>query len=177
MNVAYGKPTNQSSTVKGGDSRNANDGDLTSHHDNKYCTETKVENSPWWQVDLLQPYEVRVIRIMTRSCCGHQPLHDIEIRVGNSSNVQGNRLCAWFPGTLSEWAKFEPKFKVFSCSSSLSPDDGENKDFHCANAIVGRYVYVQMVGIEGSLSLCEVFVFTTKGKEDSIEERLQNELQ
>ena len=100
VNVAYGKPTNQSSTVKGGDSRNANDGDLTTLHENKHCTETKVENSPWWQVDLLQPYEVRVIRILTRGCCGHQPLHDLEIRVGNSSNVQGNRLCAWYPGTL-----------------------------------------------------------------------------
>ncbi|KAH9415308.1 C-type lectin (CTL) or carbohydrate-recognition domain (CRD) [Dermatophagoides pteronyssinus] len=141
VNVAYGKPTNQSSTVKGGDSRNANDGDLSVLHENKFCTETKIENSPWWQVDLLQPYEIRVIRILTRSCCGQQPLHDLEIRVGNSSTVQGNRLCAWFPGTLN---------------------DGENKDFTCANAIIGRYVYIQMVGIESSLSLCEVFVFTTK---------------
>lgn len=102
VNVAYGKPTNQSSTVKGGESRNANDGELTTMHDNRYCTETKVENSPWWQVDLLQPYEIRVIRILTRSCCGLDPLHDLEIRVGNSSNVQGNRLCAWYPGTLSK---------------------------------------------------------------------------
>ncbi|KAF7487688.1 Sushi, von Willebrand factor type A, EGF and pentraxin domain-containing protein 1 [Sarcoptes scabiei] len=141
VNVAYGKPTNQSSTIKGGDSRNANDGHLSTLHETKYCTETKVENSPWWQVDLLQPYEIRVIRLLTRGCCGHQPLHDLEIRVGNSSIVQGNRLCAWYPGTLG---------------------DGENKDFHCANPIIGRYVYIQMVGIESSLSLCEVFVFTTK---------------
>lgn len=100
VNVAYGKPTNQSSTIKGGDSRNANDGHLSTLHETKYCTETKVENSPWWQVDLLQPYEIRVIRLLTRGCCGHQPLHDLEIRVGNSSIVQGNRLCAWYPGTL-----------------------------------------------------------------------------
>ena len=107
MNIAYGKPTNQSSTVRGGDSRNANDGDITAIHENKYCTETKTESSPWWQVDLLQPYEIKVVRIVTRACCGHQPLHDLEIRVGNSSTVQGNRLCAWFPGTLGmlqfEW--------------------------------------------------------------------------
>ncbi|RWS28808.1 Lectin C: F5/F8 and sushi domain-containing protein-like protein [Leptotrombidium deliense] len=103
VNVAYGKPTNQSSTIRGGDSRNANDGDVTTIHENKYCTETKNENSPWWQVDLLQAYEVKVIRIITRGCCGHQPLHDLEIRVGNSSMVQGNRLCAWFPGTLGEY--------------------------------------------------------------------------
>lgn len=128
--------------MKGGESRNANDGDLTTLHESKHCTETKVENSPWWQVDLLQPYELRVIRILTRGCCGHQPLHDLEIRVGNSSTVAGNRLCAWYPGTIG---------------------DGEHKDFPCAHPIVGRYVYIQMVGIEGSLSLCEVLAFTTKG--------------
>ncbi|XP_054154343.1 CUB and sushi domain-containing protein 1-like [Oppia nitens] len=141
VNVAYGKPSNQSSTIRGGESRNANDGDITAIHENKYCTETKIESSPWWQVDLLQPYEIKVIRIVTRGCCGHQPLHDLEIRVGNSSTVQGNRLCSWFPGTL---------------------DDGMHKDLFCAIPITGRYVYIQMVGIEGSLSLCEVFVFTTK---------------
>ncbi|XP_074599760.1 CUB and Sushi multiple domains furrowed isoform X2 [Brevipalpus obovatus] len=141
VNVAYGKPSDQSSTIRGGESRNANDGNTQTVHENKYCTETKNENSPWWQVDLLQPYEIRVVRIITRGCCGHQPLHDLEIRVGNSSAVQGNRLCAWYPGTL---------------------DDGITKDLQCAHPIVGRYVYIQMVGVEASLSLCEVLVFTTK---------------
>ena len=142
VNVAYGKPTNQSSTVRGGDARNGNDGDTTIIHENKYCTETKNEPSPWWMVDLLQPYDIKVIRILTRGCCGHSPLHDLEIRVGNSSSVSGNRLCAWFPGTL---------------------DDGTSKDLPCAHAIKGRFVFIQMVGVEASLSLCEVFVFTTKG--------------
>lgn len=141
VNVAYGKPTNQSSTIRGGDSRNANDGDTTTLHENKYCTETKTEGSPWWMIDLLQPYEVKVIRVLTRACCGHQPLHDLEVRVGNSSSVSGNRLCAWFPGTM---------------------DDGASRDLHCATSIKGRYVFIQMVGVEASLSLCEVYVFTTK---------------
>ncbi|XP_064486743.1 sushi, von Willebrand factor type A, EGF and pentraxin domain-containing protein 1-like [Ornithodoros turicata] len=141
VNVAYGKPANQSSTVRGGEAKNANDGDLTTLHENRFCTETKVENAPWWQVDLLQPYEVRVVRILTRGCCGHQPLHDLEIRVSNNSALQGSRLCAWYPGTI---------------------DDGVSKDFQCAYPIVGRYVYIHMVGGEGSLSLCEVMVFTTQ---------------
>lgn len=141
VNVAYGKPSDQSSTIRGGESRNANDGNIVTIHENRYCTETKNENSPWWQVDLLQPYEIRVVRIITRGCCGHQPLHDLEIRVGNSSVVSGNRLCAWYPGTL---------------------DDGVTKDLECAHPISGRYVYIQMVGVEASLSLCEVLVFTTK---------------
>lgn len=165
VNIAYGKPTNQSSTVRGGDSRNANDGDTTTVHENKYCTETKTESSPWWQVDLLQPYEVKVIRIVTRACCGHQPLHDLEIRVGNSSIVQGNRLCAWFPGTLG--TRYKIRVAVWLTPHNLfqsHSDDGIHKDLSCAVPITGRYVYIQMVGIEGSLSLCEVFVFTTKGK-------------
>lgn len=141
VNVAYGKPANQSSTVRGGDAKNANDGDLTTLHENRFCTETKVENAPWWQVDLLQAYEVRVVRILTRGCCGHQPLHDLEIRVSNHSVLQGSRLCAWYPGTI---------------------DDGVSKDFQCAYPIMGRYVYIHMVGGEGSLSLCEVMVFTTQ---------------
>ncbi|KAL3206848.1 hypothetical protein MRX96_039869 [Rhipicephalus microplus] len=111
VNVAYGKPTNQSSTVRGGDSKNANDGDLTTLHENRFCTETKLENAPWWQVDLLRPYQVRVVRVLTRGCC----------------------------------------------------EDGSTKDFECAYPILGRYVYIHMVGGEGSLSLCEVMVFTTQG--------------
>lgn len=34
---------------------------------------------------------------------GHQPLQDIEVRVGNSSvELQRNPLCAWFPGTIGK---------------------------------------------------------------------------
>jgi PREDICTED: similar to furrowed CG1500-PA len=114
--VAYGKPSEQSSTIRGGESRNANDGDVSTIHENKYCTETKLENSPWWQVDLLQAYEIKVVRIITRGCCGHQPLRDLEIRVGNSSIVQGNRLCAWFPGTLG---KFNFQTELLATLNSL----------------------------------------------------------
>lgn len=143
-NIALGKPTNQSSTVRGGDSRNANDGKLITQHDSKHCTETKVDQSPWWQIDLLQVYEIRSVRILGRACCNPQlSLHDVEIRVGNSSTLQGNRLCAWNPNNL---------------------DEGVPKDFRCANPILGRFVSIQMVGIESSLSLCEVMVFSTKGK-------------
>ncbi|KAG1682277.1 CUB and sushi domain-containing protein 2 [Nymphon striatum] len=141
VNVAYGKPSNQSSTTRGGDANHANDGDLSTVHENRYCTQTRKENSPWWMVDLLQPYEIRNVRILTRGCCGQDHLQDIEIRVGNSSSVQSNRLCAWYPGRL---------------------DDGVTKDFSCARPINGRFVFIQMVGIEGTLSLCEVSVFTTQ---------------
>lgn len=140
-NVAWKKPVNQSSTARGGKGENANDGDRTTVHDGELCTETLVEASPWWAVDLLQEYEVTVVRITTRGCCGHQPVQDIEIRVGDSTNIQRNRLCAWFPGTIEE---------------------GTTKELSCARPMKGRYVFVQMVGVEGSMSLCEVEVYSTE---------------
>ncbi|XP_044588526.1 sushi, von Willebrand factor type A, EGF and pentraxin domain-containing protein 1 isoform X2 [Cotesia glomerata] len=140
-NVGFRKPANQSTTVRGGDASHGNDGDTGTEHDGKRCTETQNEPSPWWKVDLLKAYSVKVVRVTTRGCCGHQPLQDIEIRVGNSSvELQRNPLCAWFPGTIEE---------------------GITKTFICARALVGQYVFLQLVGVEGSLSLCEVEVFAT----------------
>ena len=142
-NIALRKPTNQSTTVRGGSAANANDGEITTVHDGRQCTETLKEVSPWWKVDLLRPYVVKLVRITTRGCCGHQPLRDLEIRVGNSSfDLQKNPLCAWFPGTLEE---------------------GATKVFQCARQLVGQFVFLQLVGVDGSLSLCEVEVFSTEG--------------
>lgn len=140
-NVALRRPTNSSTTIRGGGAGNANDGDKTTVHDGKKCTETMKEPSPWWSVDLLRPYPIRVVRITTRGCCGQQPLQDLEIRVGNSSSeLQRNPLCAWYPGTIEE---------------------GVTKTFTCARTLIGQHVFIQLVGVEGSLSLCEVEVFTT----------------
>lgn len=68
--MAVHKPTNQSTTARGGSPGNANDGDPTTVHDGRRCTETLKEPSPWWSVDLLQPYPVRAVSITTRGCCG-----------------------------------------------------------------------------------------------------------
>lgn len=38
--------------------------------------------------------------------------------------------------------------------------DAETKLFQCAKVLVGQFVFVQMVGVESSLSLCEVEVFS-----------------
>ncbi|GLH11061.1 Locomotion-related protein Hikaru genki [Gryllus bimaculatus] len=140
-NIAFRKPANQSTSVRGGAAGNGNDGEFTTVHEGQRCTETQKETSPWWSVDLLQPYTVGVVRVTTRGCCGHQPLKDIEIRVGNSStDLQRNPLCAWFPGTIEE---------------------GVTKTFSCARPLVGQFVFLQLVGVDGSLSVCEVEVFTT----------------
>ncbi|XP_037075251.1 LOW QUALITY PROTEIN: CUB and sushi domain-containing protein 1-like [Pollicipes pollicipes] len=140
-NVAQGKPSSQSSTARGGPPSNGNDGDRSTVHDGGKCTETLEQASPWWRVDLLDEYPIELIRITTRGCCGQKPLQDIEIRVGSSASLQQNRLCAWFPGTLEE---------------------GKDKDFRCARRMSGRYVFIQMVGVDGALSLCEVQVFSSQ---------------
>ncbi|XP_055388118.1 sushi, von Willebrand factor type A, EGF and pentraxin domain-containing protein 1 [Condylostylus longicornis] len=139
VNIATGKPTNQSSSSRLGPSKFANDGMLGNKNpDGEECSETLKEVSPWWQIDLLVPEIINAVRITTRTCCGYQ-LQDLEIRVGNSSDLQKNRLCAWFPGALEE---------------------GVTKTFLCARASVGQYVFIQLVGIESSLSLCEVEIFS-----------------
>lgn len=68
--MAFRKPANQSTTVRGGAAANGNDGEKTTEHDGKRCTETQREASPWWQVDLLRHYAVKVVRVTTRGCCG-----------------------------------------------------------------------------------------------------------
>ncbi|CAD7078323.1 unnamed protein product [Hermetia illucens] len=142
-NVAFRKPVNQSSYTRQGPAVYANDGKPGNQNpDGQECSETQKETSPWWKVDLITPQAVRVVRITTRGCCGHQPIQDLEIRVGNSSvDLQRNPLCAWYPGTV---------------------DEGITKTFTCARALVGQYVAIQLVGVEGSLSLCEVEVFTNE---------------
>jgi hypothetical protein len=70
-NIAFRKPANQSTTVRGGAASNGNDGERTTVHDGKRCTETMKEASPWWMVDLLRPYSVGVVRVTTRGCCGN----------------------------------------------------------------------------------------------------------
>lgn len=39
-------------------------------------------------------------------------------------------------------------------------DEGTTKVFTCARPLIGQYVAIQLVSVEGSLSLCEVEVFT-----------------
>lgn len=48
---------------------------------------------------------------------------------------------------------------------SFCTDEGTSKTFACARPLVGQFVAIQLVGVEGSLSLCEVEVFSNDGKQ------------
>lgn len=43
-------------------------------------------------------------------------------------------------------------------------EEGITKTFQCARTLVGQHVFLQLVGVEGSMSLCEVEVFSTDGE-------------
>lgn len=42
-------------------------------------------------------------------------------------------------------------------------DEGVTRTFTCARPLIGQFVAIQLVGVEGSLSLCEVEVFSNDG--------------
>jgi hypothetical protein len=47
----------------------------------------------------------------------------------------------------------------------LVSEEGVTKTFTCARTLIGQHVFLQLVGVEGSLSVCEVEVFTTDGRD------------
>ena len=51
-NIAVGKPTAQSSTAKGAESKRAVDGNKSGKWNDDSCTRTKAQEDPWFRVDL-----------------------------------------------------------------------------------------------------------------------------
>ena len=81
-NLAYNKPTDQSSTGAGGNSNRAVDGKIITNYPSGSCTHTRDENFPWWRVDLGQVEPVSEVYVVNRGdCCGDR-LSSFEIRVG-----------------------------------------------------------------------------------------------
>lgn len=54
-------------------------------------------------------------------------------------------------------------FCIYFLCVFFSADEGTSKTFTCARPLVGQFVAIQLVGVEGSLSLCEVEVFSNDG--------------
>ena len=69
--MAAGKAPMQSSVAEGGIPQKAVDGSTSTFFDLSTCSLTEVEKSPWWYVNLLEPYMVQLVRIdFGQSCCG-----------------------------------------------------------------------------------------------------------
>ncbi|XP_070546444.1 uncharacterized protein [Ptychodera flava] len=143
-NVALGKPTIQISTLYDAVSDRAVDGNTT--QDNSGCSSTQWDYEPWLRVDLETVYSVYRVEIVKP--VGTANFTSEVVRVGyraDDLDVKNNTMCGW----------------------QLSDFDLENETYvmDCMMPILGRYVSVQLEGIdndfsvEGILNLCEVKVF------------------
>ncbi|KAI8491917.1 hypothetical protein Bbelb_302900 [Branchiostoma belcheri] len=135
-NVAFGRPTYQSSTGHGGVSVRAVDGNRSPHWANNSCTHTNKENDPWWYVDLGRQVtidHVAIVNLRDR----RKRITPFDVHVGDSTNVASNPRCGGhhhFPLTETE--------KVVNCGG-----------------LRGRYVGIRLPGRKRVLTLCEVEVY------------------
>ena len=81
-NLAFMKPTTQSSTLGSYASKNAVDGNRGTSIGTCTHTDDSGSTNPWWRVDLGRVEPVSELFIVNRGdCCGGR-LNDFEIRVG-----------------------------------------------------------------------------------------------
>ena len=85
VEVAKRKRTDQSSVENQGISSRAVDGNTAGLFKDGSCILTKIEDDPWWQVDLGKTMLVTDVVIHNRldSCCNSM-LNKLEIRVGKT---------------------------------------------------------------------------------------------
>ncbi|XP_049276018.1 uncharacterized protein LOC119406362 [Rhipicephalus sanguineus] len=144
INVAAGKAPLQSSTVAGGLPQKAVDGSTSAFFTPDTCSLTEPELSPWWYVNLLEPYVVQLVRIDWGRSSQVDPdgatvANTVVVRVGNNRpDLGANPVCNRFAGPLEE---------------------GRPLFLPCAAPMPGAFVSIHLEG-PAPLSLCEVFVYT-----------------
>ncbi|XP_068089305.1 uncharacterized protein [Hyperolius riggenbachi] len=138
-NVALKGQAAQSSTYNADSAANkAIDGNLDSNFLSGSCACTNNDVSPWWRVDLLQPYKISKVIITNRGDCCWDRLAGASILIGNSTENNGNN---------------NP-----SCAVISSIQNSSALTFQC-NDMVGQYVNIVIFGQHQFLQLCEVQVF------------------
>jgi type IV pilus assembly protein PilY1 len=90
-NYAQGKTTSQSSTINGGVSSRAVDGNTNGTFTANSVTHTNTEYQPWWQVDLGTAQAVRRIAIHNRTDCCEDRLTNFYI-FASSSDMSGRTM-------------------------------------------------------------------------------------
>ncbi|XP_064556316.1 uncharacterized protein LOC135440866 [Drosophila montana] len=141
LNVAAGKAPMQISTDGAGAPQKAIDGSTSAFFTPETCSLTKPERSPWWYVNLLEPYMVQLVRLdFGKSCCGNKPA-TIVVRVGNNRPDLGtNPICNRFTGLL---------------------EAGQPLFLPCNPPMPGAFVSVHLENnTPNPLSICEAFVYT-----------------
>ncbi|XP_070542883.1 uncharacterized protein [Ptychodera flava] len=148
VNIALGKPTEQSSTDWHADSFNAVDGDSDGEFCHGTCTLTKKEHHPWWRVNLMRPREVFKVVIKNRKDCCTTRLVGAEVTVGNHEELEGdaNTVCG---GPVTN--------AMVEASDTITLDCTEN-----GVPLSGQFIAIQIKGKEEAMSLCEVEVLSDK---------------
>ncbi|RWS10699.1 sushi: von Willebrand factor type A: EGF and pentraxin domain-containing protein 1-like protein [Dinothrombium tinctorium] len=141
LNVAVGKAAMQSSIVGQGSAQRAVDGSTSTFYNGNTCTMTEIERTPWWYVNLLEPYLVQLVRIdFGASCCSNNRPAVVTVRVGNNRPDLGvNPICNKFTGFIEE---------------------GRPLFLPCARPMPGAFVSVHLESSGSPLSICETFVYT-----------------
>ncbi|MCA9682316.1 MAG: discoidin domain-containing protein [Myxococcales bacterium] len=83
-NIAYGKPTMQSSTAFAGDPARAVDGNSNGNWSAGSVTHTGYGFEEWWQVDLLSRRRLGHVVIHNRSDCCFEQLNNFVVSVSNN---------------------------------------------------------------------------------------------
>ncbi|MEM6451879.1 MAG: DUF4347 domain-containing protein [Cyanobacteria bacterium P01_D01_bin.105] len=139
-NLAFGKPTFQSSTAAGALASRAVDGNTDSTFANGSVTATAVEDKAFWEIDLGAIYNLSSVQIFV----GNQPLSNYYV-LASAAEFTGGNLSAVLE---------DPDVWRYNNSNQV-----EDLDTIGINA-VGRYLRIQLAEI-GAISLTEVKIFGT----------------
>ncbi|NNF35934.1 MAG: hypothetical protein HKN68_17635 [Saprospiraceae bacterium] len=137
--LSKNKVTRQSSTYGGRVASNAIDGKTDGNYFNNTISTTNYEESPWWEIDLGQSYDITYMRVFPRTDCCHERLNNFSVLVSEEpfkSNKDG---------------------KVFGANQGVN----SNAPLDLVGNQKGRYVRIFLVGTN-HMSLAEVEIFGRK---------------
>lgn len=140
-NLALGKQTAQSGVVDGGISSRAVDGNSDPDFSNGSVTQTLQTRTPLWEVDLGESFNIDRVEIVTRQD-GIAPLENFWVLISDNPFSSGNLDAA--RNALGVTA-----IEVTGAANPL--------EIIATNAL-GRFVRIQMAGVNDVLSLVEVRV-------------------
>jgi hypothetical protein len=108
-------------------------------HGPSYCgIISPVDNRVWWLLDLGMVYYVAEVFIVARKDCCQDQMHNLQVRIGNSSLNGGN---------------LNP-----SCGDMFSMTSLASLSVFCEPYGYGRYLSIAKYDVQG-MTLCEVAVF------------------
>eukprot|EP00919_Chromeraceae_sp_WS-2016_P071591 GHVR01169517.1.p1 GENE.GHVR01169517.1~~GHVR01169517.1.p1 ORF type:complete len:312 (-),score=16.12 GHVR01169517.1:639-1574(-) len=143
-NLARGKKVWESSHYQGVNrAAKAVDGSSSYNAHVGQCAHTKMEDNPWWVVDLGTNYVIKKVVVQTRQDCCYSQLRNFVVGVTNQDPVNS-------PPKPGGYTVCRPHFGAANGKYALS----------CYTTVQGRYVIVQMPGHDRTLVLCEVEVYT-----------------